>query len=247
MAAILVTSMLLVILGTAALASGDATSRFAVRPVVDVTSPPCQEGDLAGSGSLSDSCFSLGSSDVDADDVRSVSAVEQEVDGWMVVLRLRRDARSAWNDFLASNLSETVAVVVGGNVATTPTVQSPAGSKTLVIVSDFDRRTALSLARTIQPSGRIQTQALSPDERKHARLTDRAQAVCDRYLPDVGPNAVVSTVSPTTAGNIAKSAERVEARCSRLGCLSDEPFRGLVLVRHERDTRWWAGGLHGIE
>lgn len=205
LAAVLATSIVMPSASSAAHASS-AAERFAIREIVASSAAPCAKGQVAGAGDLSDTCFELGDAPASADDVRSVSVIEVEPDSWGVNVSLKKKAEKSLSRFFNEHFGEKIALVAAGRVTQTPSIQQPDLSGHIQVANDLTKSEARSVAKQIQPGQRIRVRGLSAEDRELSALATRAQAVCESYLPQVGPRASVDFSSAQTAGQVVALA-----------------------------------------
>jgi hypothetical protein len=129
--------------------SSGSASRFAVRPVLSVSGPPCPEDTVPGVATNAGACFGLGPVAVDGDDVAWATKTPSVIAGTSVVqsvaleVHLTDDGLDRFNELAARAVDRQLALLVDGAVVSAPTVLTTRFSGAISVVGldepDIDR------------------------------------------------------------------------------------------------------------
>jgi len=180
-------------------------SLVTVRPILGNAPAPCSQS-TPGQVQLPDpanpqSCLVLGPVVVDASQVSSARLIAKGSGPPAVSLDLTGSGQQAFQQFGSEHLGDRAAFVVNGRVVSTPTIQSPTAAG--LEISGLTADEATELVR------RLGGDTTTPTTSQADKDVERAQAICDRYAPTVGPNAQSLVTFATTAGEIATIAHQL--------------------------------------
>lgn len=194
---------------------------FTVHPVLREASPPCDDVAVDGaagevvvgapSGDAAPSCLVLGPAIIDATDIATAELSPMRgPDRFGVFIELAADAVPTLDAFSAQHLGERAAMLLRGRLVGAPVIEAPEFAGRIAAV-DLSREEAIELVTAVGGDPTM------PPPDADAAMGERAQAVCDAFLPPGGDGATASIAIVESAGSITAS----------LGDAAIEPWRSL--------------------